>query len=89
MTARGFLLLLLLFLMGAVSVIAWRYLFPGDSLEALATHCAELRLPVHTVVLVPGSEREARFKFLTPVGNRARVPDTDRWLFCHTNPRID
>ena len=71
--------------MGAVGLIAWRYLAPGDELGApWRRSCAERKLPVRSIVLVPGSDREARFKFLIPVGNRAHVPDTNRWLYCHT-----
>jgi hypothetical protein len=89
MTARGFLLLLVLFLVGAMGLIAWRYLYPRDSLEALEARCAALDLPVHSIVLAPGSDQEARFKFLVPVSHRARVPHTDHWRFCHTTSRID
>ena len=88
MTARGFRVLIVFFLMGAVGLIAWRYLAPGDELDALEALCAERKLPVRSIVLVPGSDREARFKFLIPVGNRAHVPDTNRWLYGHTTPQI-
>lgn len=89
MLAQRFVAIVLLVLVCAGGVIAWRYLRTGDPIAELQARCADQGLPVRTVVLVPGSAREHRFKLLVPYSNRVLVADTNTWMFCRANLAID
>ncbi len=76
----------LLFIFTAVAIILWRYTQSGDDpIAELKARCAEQHLPVRTVVIVPGSDREKRLKLLVPASNRVLIPNTDTWMFCRAH----
>ncbi len=76
---------LLLVIVGGL--VAWLNVSESDPVKALQGRCAELKLPVRTLKLEPGSDEESKFLLMVPARQRERLPD-NHWVFCRANLAI-
>lgn len=68
----------------AAAALVWLFGPQGDPVKAVEARCKELKLPIHTVKLEPGSNEETRFLLMVVTEQRVRLAD-GRWMFCRAN----